>query len=434
MEFVRGGRERSWKNLLQEHYNPRCGKCDDMSGAEKMAVNDGYTAGRLPSRNIASALPGRADGVCRDLGSRPGSGANQGDLPLRGTGTRRRGSVVDLFCGVGGLSHGFYLEGYEISAGVDTDEACRFAFEHNNDSTFICKSVSDLVAEEVAAEFFPGEPRILIGCAPCQPFSKYSQGRDDPRWSLLVDFARIIAETCPDIVSMENVPRLRRFRSGAVFADFVHVLESNGYEVSHSVAFCPDFGIPQYRSRLVLLASRHGPIGPIEKTHGPESYVTVRDAIGSLPALKAGEADHSDPLHRSSRLSDTNLSRIRASRPDGTWRDWPDDLVTSCHKRRSGRSYSSVYGRMAWSKPAPTMTTQFYGYGNGRFGHPEQDRAISLREGAILQTFPQDYAFIAPGQEVRSKTVGKLVGNAVPVVLARAIARAVAVHLEEHGL
>lgn len=178
---------------------------------------------------------------------------------------------------------------------------------------------------------------------------------------------------------------------------------------------------------MVLLASRHGEIRMIEPTHGEPK--TVRQAIGRLRALYAGESAPRDKLHASSTLSQKNLERIRVSRPGGTWRDWPQDLVSECHKAETGRTYPGVYGRMEWDKPAPTMTTQCYGFGNGRFGHPEQDRAISLREAAILQSFPRDYAFVPKGGEVNFTALGRLIGNAVPVDLGRAIARSIHAHL-----
>jgi len=346
----------------------------------------------------------------------------------------RRGSVVDLFCGAGGLSHGFYQEGYRIAAGIDVDEACRYPFEANNEAPFVRRSVAELTAAELEEEFTPGEPTILVGCAPCQPFSKYSQGREDSRWQLLEDFARLIRECRPDIVSMENVPRLPHFKAGNVFDDFVGSLRESGYIVAWSVVFCPDYGVPQSRSRLVLIASRHGQPALPEKTHEEADYVTVRETIGALPALGAGDTDAKDVLHRSSRLSALNLERIRVSKPGGTWRDWPAGLVTTCHKRETGQGYASVYGRMAWDEPAPTMTTQFFGFGNGRFGHPEQDRAISIREGAMLQTFPPDYEFLPPNKAVQMKGLGRMIGNAVPVVLSRAIARAISNHIEAHDV
>jgi DNA (cytosine-5)-methyltransferase 1 len=346
---------------------------------------------------------------------------------------KARGAVIDLFCGAGGLSHGFRLEGFDVAAGIDFDSKCRYPFEKNNDAPFLLKDVAEIDADDLASRFIPDLPRILVGCAPCQPFSKYSQGRQDGRWQLLEHFSRLICEVKPDVVSMENVPRLQKFIDSSVFNAFIRTLRNNDYFVDWKIAYCPDYGIPQSRSRLVLIASRFGPPGVPEATHDAASYPTVRDAIGDLPPIDAGGADDNDPLHRCSELSANNVKRMMASRPGGSWRDWDDDLITPCHRKETGRGYSSVYGRMNWAEPAPTITTQFFGFGNGRFGHPEQDRAISLREGALIQTFPRDYAFVPEGRKVEIKTLGRLIGNAVPVGLARAIARRIRAHLDEYG-
>ncbi|MEK7357168.1 MAG: DNA cytosine methyltransferase, partial [Bdellovibrionota bacterium] len=126
-------------------------------------------------------------------------------------------------------------------------------------------------------------------------------------------------------------------------------------------------------------------------------------------------------------------TRIQHSKPGGSWRDWPDELIAKCHRKKKGRTYPSVYGRMKWDAPSPTITTQFYGFGNGRFGHPEQNRAISLREGSILQTFPRDYVFVKPGDEYRFKVIGRLIGNAVPVRLGEVIGNTIKLHLSQHG-
>lgn len=234
-------------------------------------------------------------------------------------------------------------------------------------------------------------------------------------------------ETKPDFVTMENVPRLR---DQLVFLDFVASLEGEGFEVSHSVVKCSEYGVPQQRQRLVLIASRHGRIKLVTPNHS-KNTTSVRKAIGELPPLIAGEVCATDPLHQASELSDLNLKRIRASKPGGTWRDWPSELVANCHGKDSGSGYSSVYGRMEWDEPSPTMTTQFYGFGNGRFGHPEQDRAISLREGAILQSFAKKYMFVEPGKPIHTKTIGRLIGNAVPVKLGEAIGKSFVRHLDE---
>jgi DNA (cytosine-5)-methyltransferase 1 len=147
--------------------------------------------------------------------------------------------------------------------------------------------------------------------------------------------------------------------------------------------------------------------------------------------LKAGEVCPTDPLHQACELSPLNLKRIRASTPGGSWRDWDKRLVADCHKKSSGKTYPSVYGRMSWDEPAPTMTTQFYGFGNGRFGHPEQDRAISLREGAIIQSFPRSYKFVPAGEPIYRKPIGRLIGNAVPVNLAKAIGKTIVRHVRD---
>jgi len=225
---------------------------------------------------------------------------------------------------------------------------------------------------------------------------------------------------------MENVPPLQD-----VFKDFVNILENEGFKIFCAVVNCADYGVPQQRQRLVVLASTLGPIEMIPPTVTEGQRMTVRKAIGDMPTLLAGEACEIDPLHRSCELSPLNLTRIRASRPGGTWHDWEDDLRADCHRKKSGRTYSSVCGRMAWDAPSPTITTQYYGYGNGRFGHPEQDRAISLREGAILQSFPKTYKFVPQGEPIHRKRVGRLIGNAVPVRLGIAIGKSILLHVQD---
>ena len=159
--------------------------------------------------------------------------------------------------------------------------------------------------------------------------------------------------------------------------------------------------------------------------------LTVRGAISHLRPLRAGESDPDDPLHSACKLSDLNLKRIRASIPGGTWRDWNPALVARCHRRNSGETYPGVYGRMKWDAPAPTITTQSFGYGNGRFGHPEQDRAITLREAAILQTFPDTYRFLPEKGKIRYSVLGRLIGNAVPVRIGEAVAQSLFAHLAD---
>jgi DNA (cytosine-5)-methyltransferase 1 len=339
------------------------------------------------------------------------------------------GSVVDLFCGAGGLSHGFHLQGFQVAAGIDTDPACQYPFEHNNGAAFLQRDVSKLEARDIEKLFAPGKPRILVGCAPCQPFSTYNRKNTDPKWQLVTRFGELVERVRPDVLSMENVPSLLTFHKGRLFRRFVGGLRAAGYQVVWDVLYGPDFGLAQTRSRLVLLASRLGPIElPAPKRRKPR---TVKDEIGHLRPLKHGEADAADPLHRASSLTPVNLRRVAAAKPGGSWKDWDPRLVAPCHKAETGKSYSSVYGRLSWSAPAPTITTQFYNFGSGRFGHPRQNRALSLREGALLQGFPAYYEFVEPGKRIQFTPVGQMIGNAVPVRLARAIAGAVRVHLEQ---
>lgn len=339
-------------------------------------------------------------------------------------------SVVDVFCGAGGLSHGFLQQGFKIAGGVDIDEDCRYAFEANNGAPFIRRDVTKLTTKEVVDLFVPGHTRVFVGCAPCQPFSTYNQKNEDPKWRLLKNFGELAADVQPDVLSMENVPRLLNFRDGKIFRQFVKGLHDANYHVVWDVLYGPDFGLAQTRSRLVLLASKLGPIALPKPTHKGR-HRTVRQEIGKLRKIDHGGIDDYDLLHRASRLSPINQKRIAAARPGGTWRDWKEHLVAGCHREESGRGYSSVYGRMEWDAPSPTITTQFFGFGNGRFGHPEQDRGLSLREGALLQGFPANYEFVPPGDPIRFKTVGRLIGNAVPVKLAAAIAKSVKLHVEE---
>ncbi len=347
-----------------------------------------------------------------------------------GTKAKRKVYAVDLFCGAGGLTHGLAKAGVDVRLGVDIDPACEYPYIANNKAKFLQKSVDDLEADELKNYYRKNGIKLLAGCAPCQTFSTYNQKatESDERWWLLLQFSRLVEELLPELVTMENVPGLVEQN---VFNDFVTSLESKEYSVTYQVVNCAEYGVPQQRNRLVLLASRFGPISLLSPEQFGKGTKTVREAIGDQPALKAGTSHPNDPLHQCSALSPINMRRMKASKPGGTWRDWPDELVAECHKKSSGKTYPSVYGRMTWDAPAPTVTTQFFGFGNGRFGHPEQDRAISLREGAILQSFPKDYAFTRPGEQVCQKAIGRLIGNAVPVILGEVIGASLMSHVSE---
>lgn len=335
-------------------------------------------------------------------------------------------AAVDLFCGIGGLSFGLEQAGISVKLGVDIDERCRHAFEHNLSGKFLKRDVIELTVDEVVESFGDASIKVLAGCAPCQPYSTYrrsSKGLPSrSEWSLVERFADLIKAVQPDLVTMENVPPLA---DQPVFTTLLSALE--GYHVDWDIVEMTHLGLPQTRKRLVMVGSKLGPIELdfVERTPG-----TVRETIGDLPPLRAGECNQTDPMHRASKLSELNLSRIRASKPGGTWRDWPPEMRAACHARKSGETFPSVYGRMKWDAPSPTITTQCFGYGNGRFGHPEQDRAISLREAAMLQGFPKDYEFLPTGGAPSFASFGRLIGNAVPVPLGKAIGELFIKHVE----
>ena len=345
---------------------------------------------------------------------------------------KRKVYAVDLFCGAGGLTYGLEKAGIDVRLGVDIDPACEYPFSANNAAKFLLKSVEDLKAEDLERVFPKNGIRLLAGCAPCQTFSTYNQKAtpDDKRWWLLLQFARLVEEISPELVTMENVPRLQ---DQGVFEEFLGTLQNAKYHVHIDIVNCEEYGIPQHRQRLVLLASKLGPIRLLSPGEFGAERTTVRENIADLPPLRAGEMEETDPLHQASILSDLNRKRIEASKPGGTWRDWQKTLVADCHKKKTGKTYPSVYGRMCWDEPAPTITTQFFGFGNGRFGHPDQDRAISLREGAMLQSFAPDYEFTPPGKPIHLRKVGRLIGNAVPVRLGEVIGASFIAHVTNHG-
>ena len=343
-------------------------------------------------------------------------------------------AAIDLFCGAGGLSFGLLSAGINVMAGFDVDGACRYPFEENiTGAMFMDRDVRTLSADELNDLWPEGSIRALAGCAPCQPFSPYRRGTrtfTDERWPLLREFTRLVRDTRPEFVTTENVPPLA---GTSVFREFVRVLEDLGYSIDSRSRSCLDYGLPQSRRRLVLVASL---LGEITIPEGPLRGLapkTVGDTIRVLPPIVAGGIDNEDPLHRSRKLEPINLARIQASAPGGTWLDWPEELRSPCHRRSSGASFKNVYARMEWDKPSPTLTTHFHNFGTGRFGHPEQDRAISVREAAMLQGFPRDYRFVEPGQKVHFTTLGRLIGNAVPPPLGQAIGEAMLDQAKANG-
>lgn len=342
--------------------------------------------------------------------------------------------VVDVFCGIGGLSHGFKVEGFDVIAGIDSDGSCRYAYETNIGATFIEADVKKIAGTTLERLFGNRKAsyRVLVGCAPCTPFSiyvgRYRKGPNrDKQWFLLNEFSRLVKTVKPDVISMENVPRLTRHE---IFARFVEDLERIGYTVSYQVVRADHYGVPQRRARLVLFASLWGSIEIVPPTHLKRPK-TVRDAIGRLPKIRAGEPCRTDRLHVTRNLSDRNLARIRATKQGGSWKEWDEELQLHCHQKKKGQSFRSVYGRMRWDAPSPVITTQCLGIGNGRFGHPTQDRAISIREAALLQSFPRKFKFLPPGAQINGRQLARQIGNAVPARLGTIIARSIKKHLAE---
>lgn len=343
---------------------------------------------------------------------------------------RKKIEVIDLFSGVGGLTYGLRKSGLSVLAGLDNDNSCAYAYEKNNKAKFIATDISEFDFKELNKIYSKDSVRVLVGCAPCQPFSSHAfklrKDASDARWNLLDHFIRGIKVVKPDIVSMENV---RGVTKTDVFKNFVSELGKLGYKVDWKVVYAPNYGVPQNRSRLILLASRLGEISIPKETHTRDNYVTVGDIIRELPKIEAGEISKQDQLHQAKKLEPINKKRILQSKPGGTWHDWDKRLLPNCYKKDSGQTYTAVYGRMKWEDVSPTITTQFTSYGSGRFGHPEQHRALSIREGALLQTFPIDYDF---GNFPAAK-LSRHIGNAVPPQLGYVLGLAIKRHIKQHG-
>ncbi|MDE2730433.1 MAG: DNA cytosine methyltransferase [Bacteroidota bacterium] len=347
--------------------------------------------------------------------------------------------VFDFFSGCGGASRGFEDAGMEVVYALDWDPDARRSFSWNFPRTYIEGQDIRRIHEDAIAQFVkakPHSPVLFCGCAPCQPFTSHRtrqpSRQDDQRVELLLEFLRFVRKWKPDIVFVENVPGIQDISAESEpLRTFLNGLKQAGYAkpACKSVSM-KWYGVPQGRRRFLLLASRHGKISIPPGTHGPNSpnpsFATVKDYIGALPPIKAGETHPRIPDHRAAELSALNLKRIQATPEGGGNMDWPPNLRLRCHRKING--YSDVYGRMAWDRPAPGLTTRCISYSNGRFGHPDQHRAISIREAACLQTFPMDFHFAG---NMNSKA--RQIGNAVPVLLADVVGRHIEAHLFNRG-
>ncbi len=341
--------------------------------------------------------------------------------------------VYDFFSGCGGASEGFRQAGIQHALAIDSCRDAIATFQTNfRGASVINEPIETVDALRIKAYYSKGpELKLFCGCAPCQPFTKQKtnakkETSEDDRRGLLAHFAVLVYACQPELVFVENVPGLKKIsiEDGGPFSAFVEQLKGDDYSVDFGVIAAKDYGAAQVRRRLVLLASRFGSISFPAPTHGPkraQAYVTVRDAIADLPAVEHG-TEHPDkrryPNHRAAQLSPRNLERIRHTGTNGR-RDWPDLLLPECYaKKKNGERYnghSDCYTRLAWAEPAPGLTTRCISYSNGRFGHPEQDRAITVREAARLQGFPNSFVFTGS-----LSAMARQIGNAVPVQVAKA--------------
>lgn len=343
--------------------------------------------------------------------------------------------VFDFFSGCGGTSKGFQSAGLKPVFALDFDEDAGKTFRSNFPNvTFSSSDITAFNPEEIEQLVRDQEVTLFCGCAPCQPFTKQNtvkpDKKSDVRRSLLSHFQSSVEKFLPDYVFVENVPGIQKVTGNSTLTRFKNRLSELGYSTAVGIVESQKYGVPQRRRRLVLLASRHGEIELPTETHSPESgtpFGTVREWIAHLPPLDAGESHSDIPNHRAANLSELNLRRIRATPPEGSRADWPSELRLDCHTKTGYTGHTDVYGRMKWDGPATGLTTRCISLSNGRYGHPEQHRAISVREAAALQTFPDDFGFSGS-----LNSQARQIGNAVPVLLAQAFGAHILSHAEQN--
>jgi len=330
-------------------------------------------------------------------------------------------TAFDVFCGAGGVTYGLSKAGIKVKVGVDKDEDCRLTFTQNNPGVkFLASDISKLSSGTLignAPAISEDDFLLLAACAPCQPFSSQNRYRaDSNERTILRHVERLIREMRPDFLFIENVPGLQKVPGQSAFRRLIGTLAFLRYRTRFSVVDAARYGVPQHRMRLVLTATLYGDAPWPAWLHGVEPgllpFLTVHDAIAKYPPIRAGEEHYTVPNHVAAKLAENNLRRIAATPGDGgSRREWPANLVLDCHKKHEG--HSDVYGRLRWNSLAPTLTTKCTSLSNGRYGHPEQDRAISAREAAALQSFEDSYIFYGGIQQITRQ-----IGNAVPPRLA----------------
>lgn len=337
--------------------------------------------------------------------------------------------AIDFFSGAGGLSCGLRAAGITVCAGIDNDSSCKETFERNNKGAiFLEHDITKYMPSDLERDLKiekNDDFMIFAGCAPCQFWSIIQTNKEKSKKTknLILDFQKFIEYFRPGFVIAENVPGISS-KPGSPMGKFIKSLESLGYRVAHAVMDMSLYGVPQKRRRFTLLASR---VSDITLPRPKGEKLTVRDTIGvknGFPEIKAGSKDAIDSLHVAAGLSKKNLERLKMTKKDGGDRsNWQNKKIYQlpCYSS-SKKKFYDTYGRMWWNRPAPTVTTKFISISNGRFAHPEENRAISLREGATLQTFPKDYEFIGNS----AASIAKMIGNAVPPKFAKIIGRQIA--------
>jgi DNA (cytosine-5)-methyltransferase 1 len=330
--------------------------------------------------------------------------------------------AVDLFCGVGGLSVGLEQAGFSVAGAVDIKGLAIEGYRRNHpDARVWQQNIRSLSPRTLMEELnlAPGELDLLAGCPPCQGFStmrtlKQAPSVEDKRNSLIAQFGRYAEALRPRAIMLENVP-------GLVNEPGLHRLRVRlrrlGYALTEGVLDAADYGVPQRRKRFVMLGV-HGSTHP-QFAPTVEPRPTVRDALGALPY--PSESD--DPLHNHGEMRTERIRDLIAAVPadGGGQKDLPPHMRLACHKRTQG--FFDVYGRMSWDRQAPTITSGCINPSKGRFLHPEQNRAITLREAALLQGFPLDYEIPLSGGKYRA---ADLIGNALPPTFVACHARQLA--------
>ncbi len=336
--------------------------------------------------------------------------------------------AVDFFCSGGGMTAGFRKAGIQVLGGIDIDPACEKTYRLNNpESDFICEDIKKLAFSTLKErlKIARNDDRLIfIGCSPCQYWSKMNtvKTKSQQTKNLLSDFQKFVDYFQPGYVVIENVPGILKRLEESPLKAFLDFLDSQKYKYAKGILNASHYGVPQTRRRFLLIASRVVENIALPVADTKKCPPTVRQFIGDQQkfySISAGHKDESDFLHTTSQLSGTNLERLRLTPHNGGTRmAWKNTRLQIPAYMGKDDCFQDVYGRMYWDKPAPTITTKFFSITNGRFAHPEQDRGISLREGAALQTFDSDYKFVFDSQAL----AGRLIGNAVPPELSKRIA------------